>query len=169
MLEVITDIWGRDLWYIIHYLANLFDTNIIDDYYNFYHSLKYLIPCPVCKQHYLKLINESSIIDFNNKKECIDWAFNTHNIVNKRLGNNVYYKEITSYYNSEDIFHKYLYGISIIFMDHDDKCFAKLKYFYKLICLTNNKFDNIYKNIPLIFIKNEQTFKWINDFNKLLF
>ena len=36
MLEINVNIWGRKLWYIIHYLANKFDDKYIDDFQIFF-------------------------------------------------------------------------------------------------------------------------------------
>jgi len=163
MLEVKTDIWGRKFWYIIHYLANKFDDKYIIDYHNFFLSLEYLIPCPVCKKHYSELK-----IEFENRDECIDWVFNIHNIINKRIGNNVYFKKIVNKYNSKEKFYKYFYDIEKILLKHDSDCFLKLKYFFKIICLIDDKFNNIYKQIPIRFLKNERIYKWIDQFNMQL-
>jgi hypothetical protein len=169
MLEVNTDIWGKKLWYIIHYLANKFDNIYIEDFQLFFFSLKYLIPCPVCKTHYTDMINTDYKINFKNKDECVTWAFNIHNVINKRIGNNIYYKEIVNNYNSDDTFYKYLFDIIQIFLNHDANCFSKFKYLFKIVCHTNEKFNSIKDKIPHFFLKEDKIYKWINDFNRILF
>ena len=169
MLEINVNIWGRKLWYIIHYLANKFDDKYIDDFQMFFFSLKYLIPCPVCKKHYEDMINSDYKINFNTKEECVTWAFNIHNVVNKRIGNNIYYKEIINNYNSDQKFIRYLIDIEKIFIKHDPNCYSKLKYLFKVICHTDVKFDSIKDNLPICFVKkNNKTYEWINEFNKIL-
>lgn len=165
MLEIDTEIWGSQVWYIMHYLSNNLNEDHINDYYNFFDSLRYIIPCPVCKKHYSKLLTTYKM-DFNNKEECSDWVYNIHNFVNIRINNNVYNKTVLQNYNSTIKFNKYVYQISNILVYHDIKSFSKIKYFYKIVCLNDPKLDDLYKTIPRLFSFNNKTLTWLNDFNK---
>jgi len=52
---------------------------------NFYRSLSSLIPCPICRTHYSKLIQTIPPAT-ESKDALIKWVFTIHNEVNKQLG-----------------------------------------------------------------------------------
>lgn len=54
---------------------------------NFFESLQYTIPCPICKEHYKFNLEKMPVKDaVHNKQALIRWMFNVHNEVNKQLG-----------------------------------------------------------------------------------
>ena len=65
---------------------------------NFYNSIGILIPCKECSNHCLQYIR-SNPPNVNSKDELIDWVYNFHNEVNKRLGK--------QYYSKEDLLSRY--------------------------------------------------------------
>ena len=77
-----------------------------ENYKHFFNSLQNILPCPKCREHYQKNIQDLPI-QLNSRDELIQWLINIHNNVNK-LNN----KDILSY---EDVKKVYLnsYNYSI--------------------------------------------------------
>ena len=80
--------WGNQLWTCIHYIALNYPDNPSDEdkinYKNFFMSLKDILPCNICKEHYedilliLPLTNDS----LNNSTTLFKWTVDLHNKVN---------------------------------------------------------------------------------------
>tara|TARA_B110000977_G_C11064313_1_gene487195 strand:- start:1268 stop:1774 length:507 start_codon:yes stop_codon:yes gene_type:complete len=77
-------IWGPSLWYFIHTLSYNYIETYKKEYQLFFNYLKYLIPCPVCKQHYNSYILIHPL-NLKTKDNFIKWCFLFHNSVNRRL------------------------------------------------------------------------------------
>ena len=83
--------WGPFIWHLIHNIAFLIPSdeyfiNYKQYYINFFYCLKKIIPCPICRNHYNKLIDRNSPMKCNNKQSLIQWTIDIHNNVNSRLG-----------------------------------------------------------------------------------
>lgn len=92
--------WGPALWTILHTLslrigsvtsnANWQSANhVINEekrlWYGLLNCLKYSLPCPLCKKHYIMYFNLHSITSTNiNLSYIMEWIFNLHNAVNIR-------------------------------------------------------------------------------------
>lgn len=94
--------WGPALWQILHSLSLKINTITPPSYNNYFNSnnyqlheekrlwtglinsLKFSLPCPLCKKHYSEYIFANPI-DFNNLSSIKEWFFNLHNSVNNRL------------------------------------------------------------------------------------
>jgi len=84
-------IWGPSLWLILHSACErigsqhlkrlpLEETRI---WFGLLNSLRYSLPCPQCKKHYIVYSNQTSIMQVT--KEAIRrWLFNLHDQVNQR-------------------------------------------------------------------------------------
>jgi len=90
-------IWGSKAWHLLH----AFSINKISDdkkhnYYIFYTTFIYLLPCIVCSEHYADIIYVNNILEEEkiNKKYLMRWVFDTHNIVNKTLNKPKYNYQI---------------------------------------------------------------------------
>ena len=82
-------VWGPILWNTMH-IISLGYPEIPDDATqqaaaNFYRSLSFLIPCPICRIHYTKLIQVIPPAT-ESKDALMKWVFTIHNQVNKELG-----------------------------------------------------------------------------------
>lgn len=82
--------WGPFVWYLIHSISYNIDddeyfTTHKKNYINLMNSLKFIIPCPICRGHYSKHFNKSKISDCNTKDEFIEWTVKIHNLTNKKL------------------------------------------------------------------------------------
>ena len=81
--------WGLFIWYLIHSVAYYSNDEYFQRnnniYFLFYNSLRKLIPCPICRSHFNKLMNNNDIYNCKTSNELIQWSINKHNSVNKRL------------------------------------------------------------------------------------
>jgi hypothetical protein len=66
----------------------------------FYESLAYLIPCPVCREHYKKHLTEKPINTFlDSRTDLIKWTIDIHNKVNQTHGKPEWtLEEVLAYY-----------------------------------------------------------------------
>jgi hypothetical protein len=52
----------------------------------FYESLQFLIPCPICREHYSKYLQEQAISPFlDRRQDLFRWTVDIHNKVNQSL------------------------------------------------------------------------------------
>lgn len=89
------DVWGRFLWYSIHFIALDYPENPTPQdrvkYKSFFENLGSVIPCYKCSVNYKRHIEELPLVseagDFlENKGTLFAWTVELHNIVNKELG-----------------------------------------------------------------------------------
>lgn len=83
--------WGPFFWHTIHITALGYPKN--PSYGDkkaakeFYESLKFLLPCPVCREHYVQHMNESALTPHLDRREDLfRWTVELHNRVNEKLG-----------------------------------------------------------------------------------
>ena len=104
------NIWGPSAWLFLHSITFQYpeEPTMADkeNYKQFFNSLQNILPCPKCRDHYQKNIQDFPI-QLNSRDELIQWLINIHNNVNQ--SNN---KGILSY---EDVKKVYLnsYNYSI--------------------------------------------------------
>ena len=131
-------IWGPYAWHLLHTFSinNNFKISEMKkhQYYIFYTSFAYVLPCMMCRDHYYDIIynklplNEKDI----NRQYLKRWVFDVHNIVNKLLKKPKYsYKRCIN--DNEVINH----GNILLFMEAVYKSFD-----YNNMSLYN--FDHIY-------------------------
>ena len=89
-------IWGASAWLFLHTITFNYPNNpSIEDkknFHQFFDSLKYTIPCPLCKEHYKENLKKNPI-KLNSKEELIEWLFDIHNTVNESKGTKIYSHE----------------------------------------------------------------------------
>lgn len=89
-------IWGPSGWLFLHTITFNYPTNPTEEdkknYKLFFESLKNVIPCPICSEHYKENLKKIPI-KLNSKDELIEWLFDIHNSVNKFKGEKVYTHE----------------------------------------------------------------------------
>ena len=84
-------VWGPHFWFVLHLIAfhypekpNSFDK---DAYKNYYHSVKDILPCTMCKQHFKNYLSQYPIEPhLDSKLDLIRWVNQIHNFVNVKLG-----------------------------------------------------------------------------------
>jgi len=82
-------VWGPIFWNTMHIVtlgySHAPSKEEQDAANQFFQSLAYVIPCPVCKEHYAGFIQKSPPA-VKNRNELINWIFELHNNVNEQLG-----------------------------------------------------------------------------------
>ena len=53
--------WGPSIWYLIHSITYAIDddeyfTKYKHSYFQFYESLRRIIPCPICRNHFINIM-----------------------------------------------------------------------------------------------------------------
>jgi hypothetical protein len=84
------DIWGPELWMILHSAAERIGTSHVKLpqeelrlWTNLLTSLRFSLPCPICKKHFTAYLLSTPIKTFN--REFIrNWLYNIHCQVNDR-------------------------------------------------------------------------------------
>ena len=90
------NVWGPHGWKFIHFITLGYPNNpSIEEkktYKIFFETLKTVIPCSICANHYKEHLKIYPLDDnvLSNKKELIEWGINVHNAVNKSHGKKIY-------------------------------------------------------------------------------
>lgn len=85
------DTWGPIFWNTMHIVALGYSMTPSEEEKTaakqFYESLVYLIPCPVCRVHYKAHLVTLPVMDaLSNRSDLIEWTWKIHNMVNIELG-----------------------------------------------------------------------------------
>ena len=87
-------IWGPSTWYTMHIIAyqlpqnnSSFPKNIKDNIVQFYTTLSDMLPCPVCKRDYKKILYLQKI-KCSNGNQISRWTYDIHNHVNAKIKKN---------------------------------------------------------------------------------
>jgi hypothetical protein len=89
---MLTIVWGPPLWFTLHTITFNFPVNPtkedINNYYAFFKTLKYVLPCKYCRDN---LIKNMKVLKFSKKvfkdRETLSkWVYDLHNHVNVMLG-----------------------------------------------------------------------------------
>lgn len=84
-------VWGPSFWFVLHTVSLNYPDNPSyaerRTHYDFYHIVRNILPCEMCRQHYRELIKQYPIQPFlDSKSSLVSWVIMIHNQVNKRLG-----------------------------------------------------------------------------------
>ena len=96
------NIWGPPAWIFLHTITFNYPNNPSEqdkqNYYNFFDSLKYVLPCDKCKKHYKE--NSRDLKDnLNSRDDLVKWLIDIHNEVNKSNNKRIYsYEEVNNIY-----------------------------------------------------------------------
>ena len=81
-----TDIWGPPTWYLLHLWSFGFRRDNVLFYKEAFNILGNYIPCSTCRKHYNQYRKTHPIHwEYLTRDDFIEWVFNFHNSVNKRL------------------------------------------------------------------------------------
>ena len=87
-------VWGPIFWNTMHIVSLGYAESPTDaekqPARQFFTSLTYMIPCPVCRDHYTKIL-EQLPIQADSRHDLVMWVFHVHNKVNAQLN----YPQIT--------------------------------------------------------------------------
>ena len=82
-------IWGPALWMILHSTAERIGSQVLKKlpeeekriWIGIINGLRFILPCPQCKKHYIAFLKENPIVLFN-KDTIRNWLFQLHEQVN---------------------------------------------------------------------------------------
>ncbi len=83
------DLWGPPGWKFIHYVTmgypNYPSDEVKKKYYNYFHALKYVIPCSICANHFAQNLEKLPLTDevLSSRDNLMKWGIDMHNFVNK--------------------------------------------------------------------------------------
>ena len=154
-------IWGPKAWHLLHSFSIGQNKPIKQEerkcYYLFYKTFAELIPCAVCKSHYIDYFYNIYTIEEQeiNRNSMKKYVFELHNIINNELGKKeISFKKamkIHSRTNHSDIF---------FFMNHAIPQYLKLD-------LSLEEFDRFY-TFFICFCKIYPDKFWQRDLKKLI-
>lgn len=85
-------IWGPHLWMILHTASEkigIYHTKLPQEevrvWTNLLNSLRYSLPCPLCKKHYTLFYSANPITAIN-RDFIRNWLYNLHSDINIKLG-----------------------------------------------------------------------------------
>lgn len=83
--------WGPALWTSMHNITFYYPEDPTEDqkmqYRDFFTSIKYVLPCETCREHYEKNIEKNFPLNaaLKNRDTLSRWLVDLHNAVNRRL------------------------------------------------------------------------------------
>ena len=83
-------IWGPHQWFMMHIISftypevpSPYDKRV---YYDYYASLKEVLPCEACKRHYNTYFLQHPLgPHLDRRKDLIQWVIDIHNFVNTKM------------------------------------------------------------------------------------
>lgn len=89
---MLTSVWGPPLWHSLHTISFNYPVNPtkrdIENYYNYFKNLKYVLPCKYCRINLKSNLKKIPLrkSTFKNRDSLSRWVYNLHETVNKMLG-----------------------------------------------------------------------------------
>jgi hypothetical protein len=101
--------WQRITWHILHTISLHYNDTYRNEYIIFFDCLKTIIPCRICRNHYIQNINKENmqIEDNINSDRIFNWTIDLHNSVNKMHHKKLWnYNESRNYYQEHNFNNK---------------------------------------------------------------
>lgn len=122
---MLPDIWGKHLWFSIHFIAQDYPKTPTHDemitYKEFFENLWKVIPCYKCGVNYKRHLQELPIDDnLGSREDLFAWTVELHNIVNRELGKPIMTLDEAKKKYSDPDFNKQIYNKTII-IENDTK------------------------------------------------
>jgi hypothetical protein len=146
------EIWGPIAWNILHSFSLNNNYKIPENkkknYYLFYTSFAYILPCMKCSEHYGEIIhNKYPMIENKiNKIYLKKWVYSCHNIVNQLLKKPIFSYEIFSKKDNSIHSINALFFIDKIYTNFDYERMSLYKY---------DQIYNFFINFCLLYPENE--------------
>jgi hypothetical protein len=88
-MSIDPSLWGKSFWSTLHWTAAAYPTNPTTEdkvaYATFFETLRYVLPCEDCRQHYQTLLDQNPVQPFLiSGKELRQWVVSLHNTVNSK-------------------------------------------------------------------------------------
>jgi hypothetical protein len=103
--------WQQITWNLFHTVSLNYNDNYKQEYIIFFNSLKTIIPCRMCRNHYIENISKENMeIEKNiNSDRIFNWTIDLHNSVNKMNRKKIWnYDEARKYYERNNFNNKVL-------------------------------------------------------------
>ena len=90
-MHIPPEVWGPFFWHTIHIIALGYPSEPSYEHKKaakeFYESLKILIPCPICRDHYAAHLEKNPLTPhLDRRSDLFRWTVMLHNEVNVMLG-----------------------------------------------------------------------------------
>lgn len=108
--------WQPITWHFFHTIALNYNDEYKEEYINFFHTFKTILPCKMCRDHYsvhLKKPN-MSIEENINSQRIFNWTIDLHNIVNKSNQKSIWSYDTARQYYQQHNFTNQLYKIFLL-------------------------------------------------------
>ena len=98
---MLTSVWGPSLWHSLHTISFNYPVKPTQsekkNYYDFFLSLKNILPCKYCRENYLKNIKSVplNMKTMDSRHTVSKWLYDLHEEINTMLGkkSNLSYEE----------------------------------------------------------------------------
>ena len=99
---MLTSVWGPSLWHSLHTISFNYSvkptTEDKKNYYEFFLSMKNVLPCKYCRLNYVKNLKEVPLTmkTMENRNTLSIWLYDLHEEINKMLGkkSNLTYEDV---------------------------------------------------------------------------
>jgi hypothetical protein len=99
---MLTSVWGPSLWHSLHTISFNYPVkpskNEKKHYFDFFMSLKNVLPCGYCRKNYIKNIKTIplNMNTMKNRNTLSKWLYDLHEEINKMLGkkSNLSYEDV---------------------------------------------------------------------------
>ena len=114
-----TRVWGPPGWVFLHFIALNYDEKRSNRYFQFFNSLKHVLPCGKCRDNYTKIITSGPLkLKMNilkSRKTLNYWLFKVHNKVQRDIYIHTQKKQhippfndsVPDFYKAMNIYEKY--------------------------------------------------------------
>ena len=90
MIGMAPSVWGPVFWTTMHIVTLGYSPNPTKEekeaVIQFFRSLEFVIPCPICRAHYSKFLKDDPVENHVGSRDAlIKWLFDVHNNVNMQL------------------------------------------------------------------------------------
>lgn len=138
---MLPDIWGKHLWFSIHFIAQDYPKTPTHDemltYKDFFENLWKVIPCYKCGVNYKRHLQELPIDDhLGSREDLFAWTVELHNIVNRELGKPIMTLDEAKKKYSDPEFNKNICNTKIIIESGNQKTPSERFCFNKILTVT---------------------------------